>query len=151
MLKKYKEQQTTLTLILIVLAIICGLLYPHIFAHLQFITTLFLNLIKMVIVPVMLSCLIVTIADLKREKLGKTIFTSFTYIISSEIIAVTIAIISFRFISLPVSESMKTLLKHTDTTSMHQLGQQHWQIRCSVILSKMKGIKNLVCDTQQYY
>lgn len=116
-------------ILLIILAIICSRLCPHIFDHLQFISIIFINLIKVAIVPVMFSCLVSTIANLNSgNKVRKIIFNSCAYILFSEFIAVTIAIIAFHVVHFSVSDSMKSLLNHTSIADITKPNLQMSQI-----------------------
>lgn len=121
MLKFYKNHQGKIILFAVLLSFVMGIITPHIFVHLQFISSTFINLLKLCALPIVLTSLIVTIGNLKQIKELKIVArNSVVYILLTEIIAVTIGLIVFNVIDISGNISASSLLSgahYTDSTS----------------------------------
>lgn len=91
LLKTYNKY---LILVAVVAAILFGIWTPNIFAPLQFIGTLFINLLKLFALPLICSALIAALGDMSDSLTSlKTLSKKAVgYMIASEVIAVAIAI-----------------------------------------------------------
>ncbi len=119
MFSLYKNNQTKIMIFMIFLAVFFGIYFPHIFESIGFISIIFINLVKATILPIMFSSLVVTFAFIENiGKLRNVVFTSCIYIVLTEIIAVTIVIVTYHFIHFPVSHDMTVLLQSTNMTSV---------------------------------
>ena len=80
------------------LAIVLGILFPSIFAHISFLGTLFINLLKLFALPLICSALIAALGDLSGNiaTLKSLAKRTVIYMIISEIMAVTIAMTLFN-------------------------------------------------------
>lgn len=123
MLNFYKLHQGKIILFSVALAFILGVTTPSLFKHLDFISSTFINLLKLCALPIVLTSLVVTIGNLHQINELKTIArNSVIYIVFTEIVAVTIGLIIFNLISIGHNIDIHNLLnsaKYTDSTSSH--------------------------------
>lgn len=127
MFNLYKNNQTKIMIFMIFIAVLCGVYCPYIFNSIGFVSTIFINLVKATILPIMFSSLVVTFAFIENiSKLRNVVFTSCVYIVLTEIIAVAIAIITYHFIKFPVSHDMQLLLQ---STSGSNIAGQDWHLQ----------------------
>lgn len=121
MFKLYRQHQGKIILISVLAAFILGIVSPHIFAHLEFISGTFINLLKLCALPIVLTSLIVTIGNLQKlHELKKVARNSIVYIFITEIIAVTIGLIVFNAVDISGGINAESLLsgaKYTESTS----------------------------------
>lgn len=121
MFKLYRQHQGKIILISVLAAFILGIVLPHIFAHLEFISGTFINLLKLCALPIVLTSLIVTIGNLQKlHELKKVARNSIIYIFITEIIAVTIGLIVFNAVDISGGINAESLLsgaKYTESTS----------------------------------
>ncbi|RTL13313.1 MAG: dicarboxylate/amino acid:cation symporter [Neisseriaceae bacterium] len=121
MFKLYRQHQGKIILISVLAAFILGIVFPHIFAHLEFISGTFINLLKLCALPIVLTSLIVTIGNLQKlHELKKVARNSIVYIFITEIIAVTIGLIVFNAVDISGGINAESLLsgaKYTESTS----------------------------------
>lgn len=121
MLKFYKQHQGKIVLINLVLAFVLGIITPHIFGYLNFISSTFINLLKLCALPIVFTSLIVTIGNLHQiSELKLVARNSVLYILFTEIVAVTIGLIVFNSISIGHNIDAHSLLngaKYSDSTS----------------------------------
>lgn len=121
MFKLYRQHQGKIILISVLAAFILGIVFPHIFAHLEFISGTFINLLKLCALPIVLTSLIVTIGNLQKlHELKKVARNSIVYIFITEIIAVTIGLIVFNAVDISDGINAESLLsgaKYTESTS----------------------------------
>lgn len=121
MFKLYRQHQGKIILISVLAAFILGIVLPHIFAHLEFISGTFINLLKLCALPIVLTSLIVTIGNLQKlHELKKVARNSIVYIFITEIIAVTIGLIVFNAVDISGGINAESLLsgaKYTESTS----------------------------------
>ena len=121
MLKFYRRHQGKSVLIAVGLAFILGIITPHIFSHLEFISSTFINLLKLCALPIVLTSLIVTIGGLQQlSELKIVARNSVLYIIMTEIIAVTIGLVVFNAVDISGNIHAASLLsgaKYTASTS----------------------------------
>ncbi len=121
MFKLYRQHQGKIILISVLAAFILGIVLPHIFAHLEFISGTFINLLKLCALPIVLTSLIVTIGNLQKlHELKKVARNSLIYIFITEIIAVTIGLIVFNSVDISGGINAESLLsgaKYTESTS----------------------------------
>lgn len=121
MFKLYRQHQGKIILISVLAAFILGIVLPHIFAHLEFISGTFINLLKLCALPIVLTSLIVTIGNLQKlHELKKVARNSIIYIFITEIIAVTIGLIVFNTVDISGGINAESLLsgaKYTESTS----------------------------------
>ncbi len=93
-------------------AFIWGVLSPNLFDHLAFVSIIFINLLKLCALPIILTSLVVVIAKLPEVSgLKRITFSSLTFIILSEIIAVLIGLILFNYLNIKVNLDLSNLLK----------------------------------------
>lgn len=115
-LSLYKNNQTKIMFIMIALAIVGGIYLPAIFDNLTFISDIFINLVRVAILPIMFASLVMTFAYIENiAKFKKVIFVSISYILLTEILAVSIAIAVFNYIHFPASKDMALLLQATNS------------------------------------
>lgn len=100
-------------LISVASAFLLGVLTPTLFEHIQFLGDLFINLLKLFALPLICSALIAALGDLSGnfsslKSLSKKLLS---YMVISEIIAVTIALCLFHFFQPGVSGNPDMLLK----------------------------------------
>lgn len=95
-LKKYNTQTVLFS---VFLSIVCGLLVPNIFPKISFLGDIFINLLKLFALPLIMSALIAVIGSMSDNlgKLKSLARDAVTYMVISEIIAVSIAIALFHF------------------------------------------------------
>lgn len=121
MFKLYRQHQGKIILISVLAAFVLGIVSPHIFAHLEFISGTFINLLKLCALPIVLTSLIVTIGNLQKlHELKKVARNSIVYIFITEIIAVTIGLIVFNAVDISGGINAESLLsgaKYTESTS----------------------------------
>lgn len=121
MFKLYRQHQGKIILISVLAAFVLGIVLPHIFAHLEFISGTFINLLKLCALPIVLTSLIVTIGNLQKlHELKKVARNSLVYIFITEIIAVTIGLIVFNSVDISGGINAESLLsgaKYTESTS----------------------------------
>lgn len=121
MLKFYRQHQGKCVLFAVVLAFILGIFVPLWFKHLEFISSTFINLLKLCALPIVLTSLIVTIGNLQQlHELKQVARNSVIFIMLTEIIAVTIGLIVFNAVDISGNINAKSLLsgaKYTDSTS----------------------------------
>lgn len=121
MFKLYRQHQGKIILTSVLAAFILGIVLPHIFAHLEFISGTFINLLKLCALPIVLTSLIVTIGNLQKlHELKKVARNSLIYIFITEIIAVTIGLIVFNSVDISGGINAESLLsgaKYTESTS----------------------------------
>ena len=121
MFKLYRQHQGKIILISVLAAFVLGIVLPHIFAHLEFISGTFINLLKLCALPIVLTSLIVTIGNLQKlHELKKVARNSLIYIFITEIIAVTIGLIVFNSVDISGGINAESLLsgaKYTESTS----------------------------------
>lgn len=97
MIKLYQNNLGKVFLVSIVAAFIFGIFAPHIFAHLEFISNTFVNLLKLCALPIVFTSLIITIGDMEQlHQLKSVVRNSLFYILISEIVAVTIGLVLFN-------------------------------------------------------
>jgi proton glutamate symport protein len=100
MLNKYRSWQLYVTLIMIIMSFICGIFMPQVFNYCDFIGIIFINLLKLCAIPIIVSSLILTIANFNKFKqFGNIVITVIFYILLSEIIAVTIGMLIFNHVN----------------------------------------------------
>ena len=121
MLKLYRIHQGKIILVAVALAFILGIVLPHLFKPLEFISSTFINLLKLCALPIVLTSLIVTIGGLQQlHELKKVARNSVIYIVITEIIAVTIGLVVFNLVDISGNMHASVLLsgaKYTDSTS----------------------------------
>ena len=112
MLKYYKRHLSKAILVALVAAFTLGIITPHIFVHLTFISDTFINLLKLCALPIIFTSLVVTIGNLSNPSQLKLIArNSVIYIIASEVIAVTIGLIVFNSVDISSNINGAALLK----------------------------------------
>lgn len=112
MLSWYKIHQGRFIWIGLILAFVFGIAAPHIFIHLDFISNVFINLLKLCALPIVSTSLIVNIGRISGlSQLKKVAFNSVLYIVVSEVIAVTIGLIIFNTIDVSKGIDGTSLLK----------------------------------------
>lgn len=121
MLKFYRQHQGKCVLFAVVLAFVLGIFVPHWFKPLEFISSTFINLLKLCALPIVLTSLIVTIGNLQQlHELKQVARNSVIFIMLTEIIAVTIGLIVFNAVDISGNINATSLLsgaKYTDSTS----------------------------------
>lgn len=121
MLKFYKNHQGKTILLAVVAAFVLGIITPRIFPHLEFISSTFINLLKLCALPIVLTSLIVTIGNLNQLSDLKIVArNSVIYIVLTEIIAVTIGLIVFNMVDISGNIHAESLLsgaKYTESTA----------------------------------
>jgi len=101
MLKLYRNHQGKIILAALVLAFALGIGFPHLFKPLEFISSSFINLLKLCALPIVLTSLIVTIGGLQQlHELKKVARNSVIYIVLTEIAAVTIGLVVFNLVDI---------------------------------------------------
>ncbi|MFN8769255.1 MAG: dicarboxylate/amino acid:cation symporter [Neisseriaceae bacterium] len=112
MFKLYYANQGKIILIAVILAFVLGITAPNLFKHVNFISETFINLLKLCALPIVITSLVVTIGQLPRNGQIKLIArNSILYILASEIIAISIALIIFNTINISSNINPHTLLK----------------------------------------
>lgn len=121
MLNLYRAHQGKIILGAVVLAFVLGITVPHLFKQLEFISSTFINLLKLCALPIVLTSLIVAIGGLQQLRELKTVArNSIIYIILTEIIAVTIGLIVFNVVDIGTNINASSLLsgaKYTESAS----------------------------------
>lgn len=121
MLKFYKNHQGKTILVAVVGAFVLGIVTPRIFPHLEFISSTFINLLKLCALPIVLTSLIVTIGNLNQLSDLKIVArNSVIYIVLTEIIAVTIGLVVFNLVDISGNIHAESLLsgaKYTESTA----------------------------------
>lgn len=121
MLKFYKNHQGKTILVAVVAAFVLGIVTPRIFPHLEFISSTFINLLKLCALPIVLTSLIVTIGNLNQLSDLKIVArNSVIYIVLTEIIAVTIGLVVFNLVDISGNIHAESLLsgaKYTESTA----------------------------------
>ncbi len=121
MLKFYKNHQGKIILAAVAAAFVLGIITPRIFPHLEFISSTFINLLKLCALPIVLTSLIVTIGNLNQLSDLKIVArNSVIYIVLTEIIAVTIGLVVFNLIDISGNIHAESLLsgaKYTESTA----------------------------------
>ena len=111
MLKLYRNHQGKIILAALVLAFALGIGFPHLFKPLEFISSTFINLLKLCALPIVLTSLIVTIGGLQQlHELKKVARNSVIYIILTEIAAVTIGLVVFNLVDISGNINASSLL-----------------------------------------
>jgi Na+/H+-dicarboxylate symporter len=97
MLALYKENQGSAMLLALFLACPLAFIFPELFTKFNWISTLFINLLKIVALPIIATSLITTFGALHQFKEIKTIAShTVAYILISEVMAVSIGLILFN-------------------------------------------------------
>lgn len=98
MLKTLKKHTSFLILASVALAILLGILTPHIFASLKFLGDIFINVLKLFALPLICSALIANLGDMSGgiANLKALSKKTLSYMFISEIAAVTIALVLFN-------------------------------------------------------
>lgn len=116
MLSIYKTYQGYIVLFAIGLAFALGVLVPHLFTHLTFISDSFINLLRMCALPIVATSLIVTIGSLEQIAKLKTIArNSMIFILMNEIIAVSIGLVLFNVVK--INSGISASLLASNSTS----------------------------------
>lgn len=111
MLKLYRNHQGKIILAALVLAFALGIGFPHLFKPLEFISSTFINLLKLCALPIVLTSLIVTIGGLQQlHELKKVARNSVIYIVLTEIAAVTIGLVVFNLVDISGNINASSLL-----------------------------------------
>ena len=111
MLKLYRNHQGKIILAALVLAFALGIGFPHLFKQLEFISSTFINLLKLCALPIVLTSLIVTIGGLQQlHELKKVARNSVIYIILTEMVAVTIGLVVFNLVDISGNINASSLL-----------------------------------------
>jgi proton glutamate symport protein len=111
MLKLYRNHQGKIILAALVLAFALGIAFPHLFKPLEFISSTFINLLKLCALPIVLTSLIVTIGGLQQlHELKKVARNSVIYIILTEMVAVTIGLVVFNLVDISGNINASSLL-----------------------------------------
>jgi Na+/H+-dicarboxylate symporter len=111
MIKIYSRNKGLILFIFVILAFALGILTPQIFKHLNFISILFINLIKLCVLPIILTSLILTIGELNNiQELKNVARNSLIYMLLTEIIAVTIGLTVFNLIDVSHNVNANALL-----------------------------------------
>jgi proton glutamate symport protein len=111
MLKLYRNHQGKIILAALVLAFALGIGFPHLFKPLEFISSTFINLLKLCALPIVLTSLIVTIGSLQQlHELKKVARNSVIYIVLTEIVAVTIGLVVFNLVDISGNINASSLL-----------------------------------------
>jgi proton glutamate symport protein len=111
MLKLYRNHQGKIILAALVLAFALGIGFPHLFKPLEFISSTFINLLKLCALPIVLTSLIVTIGSLQQlHELKKVARNSVIYIVLTEIAAVTIGLVVFNLVDISGNINASSLL-----------------------------------------
>lgn len=114
MLKLYRNHQGKIILAALVLAFALGIGFPHLFKQLEFISSTFINLLKLCALPIVLTSLIVTIGSLQQlHELKKVARNSVIYIVLTEIAAVTIGLVVFNLVDISGNINASSLLSGT--------------------------------------
>lgn len=121
MLQTYHTHQGKIILLVVIAAFIGGVLVPHIFAPLEFISNTFISLLKLCALPIILTSLIVTIGTLdKLHELKIVARNSIAYILITEVAAVSIGLLVFNSIDISGNINASSLLsgaKYSGSTS----------------------------------
>lgn len=121
MLNFYRTHQGKIVLFSVVFAFAMGIFTPKLFTHLMFISSTFINLLKLCALPIVLTSLIVTIGNLKQlHELKVVARNSVVYILITEVIAVTIGLVVFNSVDISGNINASSLLSgatYTDSTS----------------------------------
>lgn len=121
MLKLYRNHQGKIILAALVLAFSLGIGFPHLFKQLEFISSTFINLLKLCALPIVLTSLIVTIGSLQQlHELKKVARNSVIYIVLTEIAAVTIGLVVFNLVDISGNINASSLLSgahYSESTS----------------------------------
>lgn len=121
MLKLYRIHQGKIILVVVALAFVLGPTLPHLFKPLEFISSTFINLLKLCALPIVLTSLIVAIGGLQQlRELKKVARNSVIYIVLIEVIAVTIGLVVFNLVDISGNIHASSLLsgaKYTESVS----------------------------------
>ncbi len=118
MIKLYQDNLGKIFLVSIILAFAGGILVPHVFEHLTFISNTFINLLKLCALPIVLTSLIITIGSLEQlHQLKAVVRNSLLYILISEVVAVTIGLILFNVVNISGGIDGHALLSSIDYTA----------------------------------
>lgn len=98
MTHKLAKYNTWLILLSLALAILLGILTPHFFEPIQFIGDIFINLLKLFALPLICSALIAILGNMAGGLTQLKAFSkaSISYMLLSEVMAVTIALVLFN-------------------------------------------------------
>lgn len=98
MIKLLKKYNTILILISVLLSIILGIYTPDLFSHIKFLGDIFINLLKLFALPLIAATLIVTLGNMEKSlnNLKSLVHGTTSYMLLSEIAAVTIALVLFN-------------------------------------------------------
>jgi Na+/H+-dicarboxylate symporter len=98
MIKLLKKHNTKLILISVVLSIIFGVYTPSLFINIKFLGDIFINLLKVFALPLISSTLIVILGDMGKNlsNLKSLVRGATSYMLLSEVLAVTIALVLFN-------------------------------------------------------
>ncbi len=125
MLRFLKKYNTHLILLSVVFSIILGVYAPDFFTHIQFLGDLFINLLKLFALPLICSALITALGSMgdNLSQLKSLAKNAVTYMLLSEIIAVTIALLLFNIFRPGVGLSPELILQGKDfiPTNGHNL------------------------------
>ena len=117
MLKFYHVHQGSSILLAVVAAFALGIITPHWFSHLGFISHTFINLLRLCALPIVLSSLIVTIGNLTQlSELKQVARNSVGYILITEIIAVSIGLLVFNLVDISANINATSLLSGASYT-----------------------------------
>lgn len=121
LLSVYRSHQGKILVSIVILSFIMGIMAPQIFPDLEFISSAFINLLKLCALPIVFTSLIVNIGGLpKIGDLKQVMRNSIFYILLTEIIAVTIGLMVFNSIDIGGNINANSLLsgvKYTQSTS----------------------------------
>ncbi len=98
MIKLLKKYNTQLILISVVLSVVLGIYTPGLFADIKFLGDIFINLLKLFALPLISSTLIVTLGNMGKNLLDlkSLVRGAASYMLFSEVVAVTIALVLFN-------------------------------------------------------
>ena len=119
MLKYYKAYQGPGIFLGIFLAFVLGMATPTLFEPLTFISDIFINLLKLCSLPIISTSLVVTIGSLREPTQLKMVArNSIAYILATEIIAVTIALVIFNISDIGSNIPANTLFREASATPL---------------------------------
>ena len=98
MLKLIKQYNTHLILIGVVSSIILGIYTPNLFLNIKFLGDIFINLLKLFALPLIASTLVVALGGMGKnlKSLKSLVRGATTYMLISEVVAVSIALVLFN-------------------------------------------------------
>lgn len=116
LLKKYNTQ---LILISVILSAVLGIYTPNLFGEIKFLGDIFINLLKLFALPLIASTLIVALGSMGKNLSGlkSLVRSTMSYMLLSEIIAVTIALLLFNLFAVGKGVNPNLILQGSEYTA----------------------------------